>query len=553
MAFLSQMFSDDPGVILVLADVIKVLFAMAFGACLGSLTNVLVYRIPLGLDVVSPPSRCPSCQTLLTWRENIPVFGWLMLRGRCRFCRSPISPEYPLVEAYVAALFGAAFVLTYSDFNTPWHSALAPFRPDWGSAGFMATWPVFVVVLVLFGSLVAMFLTDAKTFQIPMVLTWVPAIAGLVGHTGFALWLEFFGEKRRLAGLPGTRLEHVWSIATPGHHSWWWIGAAIGGGLGVVVANLLLKYGVFTRSFGDYESWEKQARAEAEAKKATAVPDATTSPVEGGQDPAIPTDGTKPDEPSKPAIEPAPETPAEEAPGQRWLLLGILSAAVAAGVVAWGLWKGEWIMPSVVGLAAVLHVAILSAVGHTATGAGEDQAYWLQYPHARREMLRELIFLSPIAGLAMVGGWAAHRLGGPWEFSQAAMQLVPAQTPPAWLMVLAGVLLGYLVGGGIVWMVRILGSLAFNKEAMGLGDVHLLAAVGACLGWIDAVGAFFAAVVVGAVWGVLGSVLGGSFRRMLPFGPFLVLGTLMVWFAKQGLIEWAVNAIAKPAVRIHLP
>jgi leader peptidase (prepilin peptidase)/N-methyltransferase len=210
-------------------------------------------------------------------------------------------------------------------------------------------------------------------------------------------------------------------------------------------------------------------------------------------------------------------------------------------------------MPSVVGLAAVLHVAILSAVGHTATGAGEDQAYWLQYPHARREMLRELIFLSPIAGLAMVGGWAAHRLGGPWEFSQAAMQLVPAQTPPAWLMVLAGVLLGYLVGGGIVWMVRILGSLAFNKEAMGLGDVHLLAAVGACLGWIDAVGAFFAAVVVGAVWGVLGSVLGGSFRRMLPFGPFLVLGTLMVWFAKQGLIEWAVNAIAKPAVRIHLP
>ena len=120
-------------------------------------------------------------------------------------------------------------------------------------------------------------------------------------------------------------------------------------------------------------------------------------------------------------------------------------------------------------------------------------------------------------------------------------------------MVLAGVLLGYLVGGGIVWMVRILGSLAFNKEAMGLGDVHLLAAVGACLGWIDAVGAFFAAVVVGAVWGVLGSVLGGSFRRMLPFGPFLVLGTLMVWFAKQGLIEWAVNAIAKPAARIHLP
>ena len=88
---------------------------------------------------------------------------------------------------------------------------------------------------------------------------------------------------------------------------------------------------------------------------------------------------------------------------------------------------------------------------------------------------------------------------------------------------------------------------------MGLGDVHLLGAVGACLGWIDAIGAFFAAVVVGAIWGVLGSIIGGSFRRMLPFSPFLALGTLLVWFGKQGLIEWAINLIVKPELPIHLP
>ena len=72
------------------SEVTKILFVLAFGACIGWLVNVLVYRMPLGLGVVTPPSRCPSCETQLTWRENIPVFGWLRLLGKCRFCRSPI-------------------------------------------------------------------------------------------------------------------------------------------------------------------------------------------------------------------------------------------------------------------------------------------------------------------------------------------------------------------------------------------------------------------------------------------------------------------------------
>ena len=86
-------------------NIIQVIFAFAFGSCVGSLVNVLVYRLPLGISVVTPPSRCPSCSTQLTWRENIPVFGWIFLRGKCRFCKAKISAEYPLVEAFVGLLF----------------------------------------------------------------------------------------------------------------------------------------------------------------------------------------------------------------------------------------------------------------------------------------------------------------------------------------------------------------------------------------------------------------------------------------------------------------
>ena len=65
-----------------------IVFAFAFGASAGSLINVLVYRLPRGMDVIWAGSQCPCCENKLTWRENIPVFGWIFLRGRCRFCKS---------------------------------------------------------------------------------------------------------------------------------------------------------------------------------------------------------------------------------------------------------------------------------------------------------------------------------------------------------------------------------------------------------------------------------------------------------------------------------
>jgi uncharacterized protein YqeY len=84
------------------------LFAFAFGACAGSFLNVLVWRLPTGQSVVVPPSRCPLCGHRLAWHENIPVLGWIRLRGRCSACRARISPQYPLIEFFVGVLFAEA-------------------------------------------------------------------------------------------------------------------------------------------------------------------------------------------------------------------------------------------------------------------------------------------------------------------------------------------------------------------------------------------------------------------------------------------------------------
>jgi leader peptidase (prepilin peptidase)/N-methyltransferase len=81
------------------------------GLVVGSFLNVVVYRIPADLSVVHPPSACPNCGSAIKPYDNIPVVSWLVLRGRCRSCRNPISARYPLVEATTAALFYGAYTV----------------------------------------------------------------------------------------------------------------------------------------------------------------------------------------------------------------------------------------------------------------------------------------------------------------------------------------------------------------------------------------------------------------------------------------------------------
>ena len=89
------------------------------GLAIGSFLNVVVWRVPRGESVVHPPSACPSCGTPIRPRDNVPVLGWLLLKGRCRDCSAPISARYPLVELGTAVLFGVLALKTGPDWELP--------------------------------------------------------------------------------------------------------------------------------------------------------------------------------------------------------------------------------------------------------------------------------------------------------------------------------------------------------------------------------------------------------------------------------------------------
>lgn len=90
-----------------------IVWVFVLGSVIGSFLNVCIYRIPAGISIVHPSSRCPSCESRIRWWQNIPIFSWLALRGRCANCKSRISYRYPAVEV----LTGLLFLQAYSRFG----------------------------------------------------------------------------------------------------------------------------------------------------------------------------------------------------------------------------------------------------------------------------------------------------------------------------------------------------------------------------------------------------------------------------------------------------
>ncbi|MCP4835352.1 MAG: prepilin peptidase [Phycisphaera sp.] len=385
-------------------------FIFAFGACVGSFLNVVAHRLPAGRSVVSPPSRCPRCGWRLTWRENLPIIGWLLLRGRCRRCRQSISIQYPAIELLVAVFFAGTYLLLYA---VPDGTAFAEIGGSWWRQGrFGGTWPAFAVLMAMVSGLAVATIVDARTFLIPAPITNAMLLIAFLG------WF--------LQGvLPATPalelLESDGRGPIPGVN-WTISGVVLGSAIGLLLSIFLLQTGRIRRSFADYEEYVT-----------------------------------------------------EDAP-------------------------------------------------------------LAEYPHGRREMGKELVFLLPI----LVGGGLGWLL---------VSQLQPeADSPPRLIEYLASAGLGCLVGGGIVWLVRILGTLAFGREAMGMGDVHLLAAVGAALGWADPVRVFFIAPFLALAWIGSGRVL-SLFRKgtasELPYGPHLAMATILVVYARPW-IEMAEQALLTP-------
>lgn len=102
-----------------------VLACAVLGLIIGSFLNVVVWRVPRGESVVSPPSACPACGHRIRARDNVPVLGWLLLRGRCRDCGAPISWRYPVVELLTGVLFAVMAVRFGADWELPAYLYLA--------------------------------------------------------------------------------------------------------------------------------------------------------------------------------------------------------------------------------------------------------------------------------------------------------------------------------------------------------------------------------------------------------------------------------------------
>ncbi|HET8953364.1 MAG TPA: prepilin peptidase [Solirubrobacteraceae bacterium] len=94
---------------------VAAVLAGILGAIVGSFLNVVVYRLPRGESLSHPPSHCPKCGQPVKPYDNIPVLSWLLLRGRCRHCKEPISARYPLVEAGTALLCALVVVVKGAD------------------------------------------------------------------------------------------------------------------------------------------------------------------------------------------------------------------------------------------------------------------------------------------------------------------------------------------------------------------------------------------------------------------------------------------------------
>src|SRR5512142_560208 len=126
---------------------IAILIAIGlFGLAFGSFLNVCIYRLPRGLSVVAPRSACPNCGTPIRAYDNIPVLSWLLLRGRCRHCATPITFRYAAVELLTALLFGACY----------WHFGLTLSGLKFAIFGFLVLGLIF---------------TDAETKLLPDALT----------------------------------------------------------------------------------------------------------------------------------------------------------------------------------------------------------------------------------------------------------------------------------------------------------------------------------------------------------------------------------------------
>jgi leader peptidase (prepilin peptidase) / N-methyltransferase len=372
-------------------------YIFAVGCCIGSFLNVVIYRLPREKSLVSPPSSCPSCGRHIQFYDNIPLVSWLLLRAKCRYCKSPISPRYFVIELLTGLVFVSLFV-SYFVIGVR-HFEIDGQMGTW--AFFKGGWLVFLVLIILLSSLIAVSAIDLELWLIPVVICWFAALAGVVGSS----LAPFIIKPETITG------RYPFPKANPDTAA-----LAAGAAIGLIIALILLATGLIKRSYD----------------------------------------------------------------------------------------------------------------GRVESGAPETQQGQSQEPefNDRLEVCREVLFLLPVIICSALFYWAAEKiLPGWWDRFIA----YPAAAG------FFGSLWGFFVGCAVVWATRIFGTLAFGREAMGLGDVHLMGAAGAVIGSFPVVVAFFLAPFFGLGWVSIQMFF--KKIRQIPYGPFLSLGVFAVIIFQDRIVD----------------
>ena len=380
---------------MVVPDWIWFVVVFAYGCCIGSFLNVVVYRMPRDKSLVWPPSACPACGEHIRFYDNLPLISWLILGRKCRYCKAPVSARYFVIELLTAVIFLSLFILYFS-------VDVREGMPEFLRGG----WFVYLLHITLLSSFLAASAIDLELWIIPLGICWFVTAAAFIASALGACVIDT-GVITRYSLLP---------VASAASGS-----LAAGAAVGLVISGVLLMTGFLKRS---YESEYSYTGSDAPA------------------DDAAGSDGSK--EPD--------EIPEQE-------------------------------------------------LNH------------------RQEVFREVAFLLPVIVCSVATYLIVHRVA-----SVETLNEFPTKHPA--VAGFLGSVWGYFVGCAVVWAIRIFGTLAFGKEAMGLGDVHLMGAAGAVVGPLMVVVAFFVAPFFGLAWA--GSQMFFKKVRQIPYGPFLSLGVFVV-------------------------
>lgn len=487
---------------------IWVIAAAVFGAIVGSFLNVVIFRMPRGLSITEPRwSFCPHCQSPIKFRDNIPIFGWLMLRGRCRACSAPIGIVYPIIEAITAFLFVAVVDAMFVGQSWPLVS-----DPN-------SDWPAAFSFITLFAVLLAIAAMDIESYAVDVRVL-------------------FFGM---IVGVLLTAIWFVWADPLANHGADIAVDASSRHGSPLVLRSGLGKYpstpatGILPASFALIGSamgltwWLWVTLAARLGLGVRETDDADPNPTSASEE-----------------AEGVPDAPSYlNTAGRRFHPLPVILLVLI--IVGYGLWAIAWPNIALTGLApaaterGILGSGLLMAVLLFASAVHRESDLQIieeieaESSTARRVALNEGRSLLP----AVVVGFGVFvylrgtgRLGSDWSdfFGDS---LAYSAIGRAAAGALSG--LGSLVwAAAFGWFVRIAGTLGFGKEAYGSGDIFIMAAIGAVMGVWGLVFAFFLAALL-AIIGVLAMSFWKS-SRAVPFGPWLAMGAFATLWLQADLL-----------------